>query len=244
MFDNKALYQQCKALSILFVEDYTPLRDKIVSILQDFFKIVISASDGQDGLEKYLSFQKEHGKSIDIVITDISMPHKNGLELSKDIQKINPDQVIAVISANQDSKYLIEFINMNIHQFMPKPVESERMLEVLYRLSKKVIEKNDPVTIDKNEILIGKNLKWCKEEKGLFCNDKKIKLTKYEFILMEYFVLKLDQICTFDAIISYFYEKNIDIYEENIRNMIARFRQKLPKNTIESIYGIGYRISK
>ncbi len=43
------------------------------------------------------------------------MPKKNGIELTKDILKINKDQDVIVISAYEDSKYLIELINLGVN---------------------------------------------------------------------------------------------------------------------------------
>ncbi len=138
MLNFEALYQQTKDLNILFVEDYDPLREKIVEILEDFFKNVVEANNGEEGLNAYLAFEKENNKAFDIVITDIKMPIRDGISLTKAIQEIHEDQIIIVLSAHQEREYLLEFINLGIAQFIPKPVDPEKLLEVIEHICKKM----------------------------------------------------------------------------------------------------------
>ncbi len=65
-----------------------------------FFNSIDLASNGEDGLEKYLSYYEQTTKFYDIVITDINMPQINGIELSKQIYTYNNLQPILVISAH------------------------------------------------------------------------------------------------------------------------------------------------
>lgn len=104
MVDYRKLYEQCKSYSILFVEDYAPLPKKVIEILEDYFSIVISTVDGHEGWLEYQKYHKEHHKYVDIVLTDIGMPRKNGLELSKNIRALHPTQTIVVLSAYKESE--------------------------------------------------------------------------------------------------------------------------------------------
>ncbi len=82
-YDKLYLYSQ--KLSILIVEDYKPLRDDLVETFENFFDIVISADDGVEGLLAYTYYHQKYDKHFDIVISDIQMPHKNGVDMSCDI---------------------------------------------------------------------------------------------------------------------------------------------------------------
>jgi len=125
-------------LTVLYVEDDLLQRAEIAEILQDFFKVVMLAKDGQDGLEKFLSYGEENGSYPDLLITDISMPKLSGIEMSKKILEHNSEQVIIVFSAYSDANYLLELINMGIDSYLVKPMRSESFLQVLRRASKKV----------------------------------------------------------------------------------------------------------
>lgn len=114
-----------KDLSILIVEDDISLNEEIVSLVELFFKDVFFAYNGVKALEIYKK------NNIDIIVTDITMPKMNGVVLSKNIKRINPEQDIIVISAHRDADYLVQLINIGIKQLVYKPFEHH---EFLYRL--------------------------------------------------------------------------------------------------------------
>ena len=125
-------------LTVLYVEDDPMQREEIAEILHDFFKVVILAKDGQDGLEKFLSYKDENGDYPDLVITDISMPKLTGIEMSKMVLEHNAEQLIIVFSAYNDTNYLLDLINIGIDSYLVKPMRSEQFLQVLRRASRKV----------------------------------------------------------------------------------------------------------
>ncbi len=111
-------------LSALYVEDNKDLREQTVGFLNKVFHHVSYAVDGEEGIEMYQ--QREY----DIVITDIEMPNKNGLEMIKEIRKANSDQQIIVTSGYDDVKYLMPLINMGIDRFHIKPFDRKDLLFV------------------------------------------------------------------------------------------------------------------
>ena len=120
-------------LSVLYVEDNTDLREQTVGFLNKVFNHVSYAVDGEEGIEMYQ--QREY----DIVITDIEMPNKNGLEMIKEIRKANSDQQIIVTSGYDDVKYLIPLINMGIDRFHIKPFDRKDFLLSIYKITMAVL---------------------------------------------------------------------------------------------------------
>ncbi len=233
---KQALDKKCKNLTILFIEDYIPLQKKIASVLSDYFENVEIASDGKEGIEKYKKIYEKNGKFYDIVITDYEMPKINGIELIKTVKKLNDKQIFIVISAHQNSEYLIEYINLGIEYFIPKPIGPDNLLNILDKVSDKFIFKN-------NELFyLNDSLIWDKKNKLLFYNNESLKLSKYDLLLFEILVDSYGSLCNIDRILSHFYINNEDIQQENIRNMVVRLRKKIPKVTIESIYAMGYKL--
>lgn len=234
---GQSLYKKCKDLSILFVEDYIPLQKKISSVLRDYFAHVQTASNGEEGVKEYEKFQEKNGKNFDIVMTDYEMPKVTGIELIKAIKEYNNEQIFIVISAHQNPEYLIEFINLGILHFVPKPIGPENMLNVLTKVSNKFDTLSDEL------FHISDSLIWNKTKKAVLYNNKLVRLAKYDLLLFEILMEHFELICPIDKILTHFYLNNEDIKQDNIRNMVVRLRKKIPKITIDNLYGMGYKLS-
>ena len=239
----QTLFKKTRDLTLLFVEDYAPLRNDMAEIFEDLFKTVEVAADGKEGFSVYQAFYAKHEKNFDIVMTDIQMPLMNGVALSKEIHKVNPDQQIIVLSAHTDSEYLLELINTNISQFLTKPIEHESLMEVLCMVSNKVNENREDDPEDLVLIDLGEDYLWDTETSILQKGETVITLTRNEILLMQLLVRKKEQICTNEDILNDFYANNIDISETSIRNMVFKLRKKLPSSAISSIYAMGYKLT-
>lgn len=121
----ESLKKKSKPLSILYVEDEQALREKIAIFLNKIFIDVDIASNGEEGLHKYIE------NKYDIVITDIQMPKMNGLELIQHIREINAHQEVIVISAYADPEYFTESIKLNVTGYIIKPINFEQILQIL-----------------------------------------------------------------------------------------------------------------
>ena len=123
-----------KALTLLYVEDDTSVREATLPLLQHFFHTIITAVDGEDGFEKYL-LNQEH---IDLVITDITMPKCNGVEMIRMIREKNPDVPVLVISAHTEFHYFIQTIDVGVDGYLLKPLKSEQFLRTLSKCIQKI----------------------------------------------------------------------------------------------------------
>ncbi len=139
--DIETLIELNQDLSVLYVEDDDSVRFSTLALLENFFPHIDPAEDGVVGLEKYKRFYEEESRFYDIVITDINMPHMNGIEMSEEILKINPEQNIIVISAHDESHYLLKLINAGITNFVLKPIDLKQLQNVLYRVLSAIQQK-------------------------------------------------------------------------------------------------------
>jgi len=115
----KELASKTKQFRVLYVEDEEIVRNQMIMILSMLFKEVDSASDGEEGLEKY----KTNPNKYDLIITDITMPKMNGLELSQKAKEINLSQKIVVISAHREDEFLSKIKEIGIDGVIFKPIE-------------------------------------------------------------------------------------------------------------------------
>lgn len=136
--DIQKVLDYCSDMSLLYVEDDRQLLSEMQEMFEDFFDDVTVAKDGSEGLEKFRSSHEKYGTYPDLVFTDIRMPELNGIEMSKEILLLNPEQIIVVLSAHNESEVLIELINTGISHFLLKPIA----LKQLYRTLSEVCEKD------------------------------------------------------------------------------------------------------
>jgi len=243
MIDSKELIKYTENLSVLFVEDHDELRENTVEILKNFFNKVDCASDGEEALNKYESHYTNDSKYYDIVISDIQMPKIDGVELTKNIYEVNSSQIIIILSAFDDSHYLLPLINLGIEKFIKKPIDFQELLGVLLASSKKIKLKNKHLNINSTtKIKLNSDFIYDREKKALLIKDVNIYLTKYEIIFMQLLTTNVGKIYTNEDIVSNYKSNNENLDTQNIRKLLSKLRKKLPNNTLESIYGIGYRM--
>lgn len=141
------LRKLCLGLKVLYVEDDENISKQLHRILEKIFKNIDIEINGKDGLAKY---EEAHH---DIVITDISMPMMNGIEMSHKIKKINANQVIIVTSAHSELKYMTKLIDIGVNKFILKPIDLNSFLELLAKTAIKIFK-------DKKEnILLNQKIK-------------------------------------------------------------------------------------
>ena len=91
-----------------------------------------------DGLEAVALLEKQH---YDLVITDIKMPRFDGLQLSSYIYENYPDTKIVIISGFDDFDYARQAIRCGVSDYLLKPLQDEKISEILKRLSKEINNK-------------------------------------------------------------------------------------------------------
>ena len=127
MTQLKELKKRAQNISVLYVEDEPELRESVAMYLRKIFDDVRIASHGKEGLAAY---QKQ---AADIVISDISMPIMNGIEMLQAIKHICPEQRCIITSAYTESQFFVDAIKLGVSAYIIKPIDYEQMNDVLYR---------------------------------------------------------------------------------------------------------------
>ncbi|AXX95267.1 response regulator transcription factor [Arcobacter ellisii] len=246
MIDYISLEKYGKKISVLFVEDDENIVKEMGFLLGDIFDKVDIAIDGKDGLSKYNEYYKSNEEFYDLIITDIQMPNMNGIDLIKNIYKINPLQKVIVLSAYNEKDYLMELINVGISQFILKPIDYNTFLDVIFKISKEIYEtkykKDSKVSLF---IKIDDELIWNKELKQLTYKEEILKLTKKELYLVELLLKYPEKTYSNEEIISYLWRDDFESQGDisNLKNIISRLRKKIPLLNVENIYSFGYRLT-
>lgn len=132
MTDNiKDLLKFSQELKVLLVKDNYEVKVQLLKLLKNFFPNIEESVDGIHALEMYENHKIRNGHFYDLIITDISMPRLDGIELSKKLIEINPNQLILVISAHTESEKLLQLIDIGIYKFIQKPIDYDILLNSL-----------------------------------------------------------------------------------------------------------------
>lgn len=119
------LTEQTKKLTALVVEDEKVTNELLSSTFKNFFAKVDSCFDGDTALKLYQQ------NKPDVVFVDIIMSGMNGIELSRKIREINPNQIIIVISASNDMEKISESIEVGVNSFIQKPIDTKKIIDLL-----------------------------------------------------------------------------------------------------------------
>ena len=106
---------------ILVADDEVMIRNLVTLLLQAHGYVVLSASDGQEGLE----LSRKYPGKIDMVITDVEMPRLNGMDLCTHLFEERAG-IKAIVMSGADMN---EIVSQNINlPFLPKPFDGEALL--------------------------------------------------------------------------------------------------------------------
>lgn len=129
--------QLSQKFSVLYVEDQKDIQNEFVDILSLFVDEIVTACDGQEGLEKYRQ------KKPDLIISDIQMPVMTGLEMIKKIRETDTQTPIIVTTAFNDNKYLIEAIDLGVEYYLLKPVMLDKLQNRLSVIKERLLQRRE-----------------------------------------------------------------------------------------------------
>ncbi len=139
-------------MKILYVEDDLEVRTSTVELLKPLFSSVTVAEDGEEALNIF------HNSRFDIVLSDIVMPKMDGIELVKEIKRSDESQAIVMLSAYNESPYLLDLINLGVSRFVMKPIRIKDFLGILLEITtnvynaKQVLEKKEQEKILQRQV--------------------------------------------------------------------------------------------
>ncbi len=224
MIDKK--YKLLRNKTILYVEDDLELQEKNFSILRNFFKKVLVASNGDEAYDIYL----ENQNTIDSIITDINMPNTNGIELCKHIREYQKGLPLVIISAYTNTDYLLDSIDLNILTYITKPFTTQKTLGLLDKFL-------DFFELESHKIL-GKEIELDYENSILIIQNKSIKLTTKEKIFLK--LLSENQMVRYDIMYEYMWDYGKEPSADAVKSFIRKLKRKLPTELFKNQKGEGY----
>jgi DNA-binding response OmpR family regulator len=212
-------------LVVLYVEDDDGVREKMLLNIGDIFQELIVAVDGEDGFEKF----RENRERINLIISDIKMPKRDGLSMVEEIREESKVPVV-ITTAFNELDYLHKSISIGVNEYILKPVK----LKELFKLISKQFE-----TVEDKRVEI-KEFYFSISRNELFEKEKVVPLTLQERKFLYLLFRNIRQTLTYETIQNELWEDYVP--ETTIRSLARRVRKKFPY--IETVSGVGYKISE
>jgi DNA-binding NtrC family response regulator len=134
------------SIRILILDDESEIRTEIREFLHFNGFIVYEAATPDE------AFRIFDNESIDIVILDIRLPQMSGLQVLKEIRKLNPDLEVIMISGHGDMDSVIEALRYGASDFLKKPFHLKEVLSSIEKSAKFVRNKRMITVSDHHEM--------------------------------------------------------------------------------------------
>lgn len=216
---------------ILIVEDDVSIHNVIEELLKKQNYITYNAYSGTEAL---LLLEKE---TYDLILLDLMLPAMNGEEI---IEKVKNTPII-VLSAKISSEDKVNCLMSGANDYITKPFNSN---ELLARIEVQ-LRQNNKSSFTKT--LKYKNLELLNDKHTLLLNSKKINLTKTEYAILKQLFLNKTQVMAKNKLLDLISADTEDCDESSLKVHISNIRKKIKKvsdeNYIESVWGIGFKMS-
>ena len=218
-----------KNFTVLYVEDEEMVRKSAVEYLERVAKEVLQAKDGKEAIKAW----REH--KPDIIITDISMPRLNGIDMASYIRAHDKDVQIIIATAHSDTEYLLKAVELQLVKYIIKPITKEKLIGALEKSMELIEDKS------KFNLALSQTAQYNAYEKIIYDDGKEIKLTKNETLFLDLLAHHHTRVVKYEEI-----ESAIWAYEgmsqDAIRSLVRGIRKKVPENCIENVSGSGYKL--
>ncbi len=209
-------------MKILLLEDNQKLNKTITKRLKLKDYNVISFTDGAEAYEKITD-------GFSCFILDINVPNIDGIKILKKIREYYEIVPVIIISASVELDVIKQSYDFGCNDYLKKPFFID---ELEIKIEKLCNIKDDKIYFDVNSYFDFKSA-------NIVIENKEIRLTKKEKLLINLLLNKKNQVITYATIENYVWEGSF-VSLESIRSLIRRIRKILPKEYIQTVIDTGY----
>lgn len=221
-----------KGTKILIADDEPDILEIISYNLTSEGYQVFTANDGEDALQKAKAIKP------DLVILDIMMPKRNGVEVCE-ILRAQPDfkdTLIIFLTALNDESSQVKGFDTGADDYVNKPISPKLLTSRVNALLRRINKPEEP-----NSVLKIGNLTIDPEQYVVRVDDKQILLAKKEFELLYLLASKPGRVFLRNEILSQVWGKTVIVGDRTIDVHIRKIRQKLGLDCITTVKGVGYK---
>jgi heavy metal response regulator len=218
-------------MRVLVVEDEQKINRTICQALREESYAVDAAYDGEEGE------QLADLNDYDLIILDIMLPKKDGLEVCTEIRHRGNPTPILLLTAKDSYEDRVQGLDSGADDYLVKPFHmGELMARVRALLRREAVVKSTRLQVA--------DLALDTSSHRVTRGDTPIELTSKEYAMLEYFMRHPDQVLTRTMINEHVWDDEFDSFSNIIEVYIRRLRRKIDDNSaiklLHTIRGSGY----
>jgi two-component system, OmpR family, response regulator len=217
-------------MRILVIEDDKNLNRQLCEVLQDQGYVVDKAFDGDEG-----HFYGDT-EPYDAVILDIGLPKMDGISVLERWRKDGRKMPVLMLTARDRWSDKVAGIDAGADDYVTKPFHVEEVLARVRSLIRRAAGHAS------SEIVCGPLQLDTKSSKATM-NGSPLKLTSLEFRLLDYLMHHIGEVVSRTELVEHLYDQDFDRDSNTIEVFVGRLRKKMGSDMIETVRGMGYRIS-
>lgn len=218
-------------MRLLVVEDDETLARQLYDGLLAESYVVDMANDGAHA--HYMGEVEPY----DAVILDLGLPIMDGLTVLRKWRAAHINMPVLILTARDSWHEKVNGIDAGADDYLAKPFHMEELLARIRALIRRSGNQTSaqwvcgPITLDTRQARV-------------FVNGQVLNLTSHEYKVLTVLMQKAGQVISRSELTEHIYAQDFDRDSNTIDVFIGRLRKKLPKNSIETVRGMGYRMHK
>ena len=218
-------------MRILVVEDDQDLNRQIADALVDAGYVVDRAYDGEEG--HFLGDTEPY----DAVVLDIGLPQMDGISVVERWRRDGRKMPVLMLTARDRWSDKVAGIDAGADDYVAKPFHIEEVLARLRALIRRAAGHAS------SELICGPLRLDTKASKADL-DGVPLKLTSHEFRLLAYLMHHMGEVVSRTELVEHLYDQDFDRDSNTIEVFVGRLRKKMGIDLIETVRGMGYRISE
>ena len=220
-----------KGKKILIADDEPDILEIISYNLKMEGYDIVTAKDGEDAL------QKAKLTKPDLIILDVMMPNKNGMEVCK-ILRTQPafhETLIIFLTALNDELSHVRGLEYGADDYISKPVSPKVLVTKVNSLFRRISKTDDSQVLELGDLVI---------DPGQFLviyKGQNISLAKKEFELLYLLASKPGRVFLRNEILNQIWGADVIVGDRTIDVHIRKIRQKLGIDCVTTVKGVGYK---
>lgn len=227
---------------VLVIEDDKEIVNLLEIHLNDIDCKVIKAYNGNDGLQLALKTKP------DLIILDISLPEKNGLEVCKEI-RLKQNTPIIMLTAKTEEIDRVLGLEVGADDYITKPFSIREFIARVKAIFRRMKMDREKTEQHGDLELQFKNLVINVGQRKVIQNGKKVELSPKEFDLLTLMASNPGKNYSRTNLLNIIWKYDFNGYEHTVNSHINRLRAKIEPNMEKPIYiittwGIGYKFNE